>query len=458
MTAPTRRGWLLVLAVALLLAGGAGGAWKWWHRAPPPEPPLPADISDPEVAQAVRGARQKVLDKPDDAGAWGLLGMTLEAHLYEAEADRCFAEAARLDPADGRWPYFRGLYALKYYPEHALPFLRQAAACRAAAEQQSAMRLRLAEALLEHRQLDEAEELFHQEERRAADNPRAAFGLGLIAVARGDDAAADKYLTVARTSPTARRPATAQLATLARAHGDSAAAEVLERDAAPRPGDAVAWPDPLVAQIVRLRVGPDSRAEELAGQVADLERQRRYPEAAALYLRQIEDKPTVPAYVGAARMLSRMDQEEQAAPLMRDAVRLDPESFQAHYWLALIQFLRAEKERQRSPDSTKFKEWLRETVEHAEIAARLKPDHGRNYLHWGLALKYLGDTEAAVAPLRKGVACQPSDFDLQYWLGEVLRETGRDEEARTYLENARQLKPDDPDLLKSLKQLQTKKD
>src|SRR5439155_16816618 len=130
-----------------------------------------------------------------------------------------------------------------------------------------------------------------EEERRNKDDPRTAFGLGLIALARGDERAAEQYLTSARTSPTARRPATAQLATLARARGDAAAATAFEEEAVPRPGDSLAWPDPLVAQIIRLRVGPDSRAEEMAHHVAELERQRRFKEAADLYQRQNEEKP-----------------------------------------------------------------------------------------------------------------------------------------------------------------------
>src|SRR5439155_26324020 len=138
---------------------------------------------------------------------------------------------------------------------------------------------------------------------------------------------------------------------------------------------------------------------------------------------------------------------ESALGLLREALRLDPDSAQAHYTLALVQFGRAEKEWKQSPGSAQAKEWLRDTVTHAQRAAELKPDTARNYLHWGLALKYLGEPTAAVAPLRKGVACRPVDFDLQLALGEVLLETGQRQEAETYLENARQLDPKDKRLV-----------
>ena len=190
MTAFTRRRWLVVLGAAVLLAGSAAGAWKWWHRSPPPDPPMPADIQDAEVLQAVRDARQKVLNQPNDGNAWGYLGKTLLANLFDQEADRCFAEAARLDPRSPDWPYGRGLIALRKDPDNALPFLRKALSATGdfLPEYQSAVRLQLAEALLERHQLDEAEQLFRAELARHPANPRAAFGLGQIALARATSA------------------------------------------------------------------------------------------------------------------------------------------------------------------------------------------------------------------------------------------------------------------------------
>ena len=105
-TAIRRKRWFAVIGVVLVLVGGAVGAW-WFHRPPPAVPPMPADIPDAEVRQAVEHARQKVLDQPGDAHAWGYLGMVLMAHDFLAEADPCFAEAARLNPKSPTWPYGR---------------------------------------------------------------------------------------------------------------------------------------------------------------------------------------------------------------------------------------------------------------------------------------------------------------------------------------------------------------
>jgi tetratricopeptide (TPR) repeat protein len=453
MTPVVSRRWRWLLVAALLMLGGGAGVW-WWFRAPVAvPPPLPANLTDPEVSQALQQARQKVVDNPRSALAWGQLGMTLEAHLYEPEADRCFAEAARLNPNDPRWPYFRGLHALKYDPDNAVAFLRQAAD-HALPGSASALRLRLAEALLERQQLDEAEKLFREEWQRESGQPRTAFGLGLIALARNDARAAEEFLTVARASPTARRPATAHLAALAHARGDKAAASRYERDVGPRSGDALAWPDPLVDEILALQVGLDTR---LKG-VSELERQHRYDEAAQAYLDQLKNHPSTRAYVGAGLNLVRLGNYDQGLPLLREAVKLDPESSNPHYTLAQALFMRAEKQWAQTPDAPEAKEWLREVIVEARRTTELKRDHAWAYLFWGLSLRYLGEPAAALVPLRQGVACRPGEIELQLALGETLLEVGELREAETHLENARQLDPKDQRPARALERLRSRKE
>jgi len=66
---------------------------------------------------------------------------------------------------------------------------------------------------------------------------------------------------------------------------------------------------------------------------------------------------------------------------------------------------------------------------------------GAETLH-GSVLTYLGDTQGAIAALRKAVEADPNDFDAQVALGAVLH-TERDlDGARQHLERALQLKPD----------------
>jgi tetratricopeptide (TPR) repeat protein len=429
----------MIAALALLAVGVAAGGWWHFHR-PAVDPPLPSGIEDPEVLRAVERARQKVLDKPSSADAWGDLGMTLLANLFDRDADRCFAEAARLAPLSPKWPYGRGIIALRNREyNRALPFLRQALAVAGDAwpDYRTAVRSRLAETLLEQREFDEAEKVFRAEWGPRPGDPRVALGLGTIAVARGDERSAKDFLKMARESPCARKTATVQLALIARSRDDPAADDYDRETAAM--ADDNPWPDPFLDQVLPLQVGRRRRERE----VFRLEQQHYYQEAAELYLQELERQPTTWAYIGAGLNLARLRNYERALPLLREAVRHDPESAQAEYTLALALFSRAEREKLLSPDSGDVKEGFEEAVRHARRATELKPAHAEAYLFWGLALKHLGKLADAESPLRNGVACRPSSMELQLALGEVLLESGKCEEARTHLENARKLAPND---------------
>ena len=104
MTPRLGRRALLGAAVMVLAVAGAAVGWWWYNAAPPPAPPMPRNIEETEVREAIEAARAGVLQEPRSAGAWGRLGMMLLAHLFSEDADRCFAEAARLDPSDARSP------------------------------------------------------------------------------------------------------------------------------------------------------------------------------------------------------------------------------------------------------------------------------------------------------------------------------------------------------------------
>jgi tetratricopeptide (TPR) repeat protein len=144
-------------------------------------------------------------------------------------------------------------------------------------------------------------------------------------------------------------------------------------------------------------------------------------------------------------------------PLLQQALQLKPDSGTVHAALAATVFAQAEKEWKTSPGSSQAKEGFRQVVEEARRATELRPDQAGAYLHWGLALKYLGKPAAAIPPLRKGVACLPDDFALQLALGETLLEVGERQEAESYLENARLLDPSDPRPRQVLEQLRLKK-
>jgi tetratricopeptide (TPR) repeat protein len=410
---------------------------------------MPEGVEDEEVRQALEDARQVVMSQPDSADAWGNLAKVLLAHLYDRDADVCFAQAAALDPHDACWLYARGLIASKRNPDKAPPLLRQAlTAAVCTPEYRSAACLLLAETLLERGHLAEAEELYGEEQVRDPMSARAALGLGQIALARGESSVAAKFLLRARDSDFARKIASSHLAAAARASGDLKAAAAHDKEAALARGDR-AWPDPLLDEILHLEVGLRGRERR----VTRLEVQHRYAEAAQIHLHQLETKPTMQDYLGAGLNLCRLRDYNRGLPLLREAVRLAPDSANAEYTLALALYSRAERDWQNSPGADQLKQWFREAVQHARRATALRPDHAKAYLFWGLSLKYLGDFKAAIAPLQKGIACNPADFELQYGLGEVLMETGRGAEAEKCLDDAHRLTPNDPRPVRALERL-----
>jgi tetratricopeptide (TPR) repeat protein len=327
--------------------------------------------------------------------------------------------------------------------------LRQAvAATRPSAKHRATARLFLAETLLEQGELDEAAEIFQAETSTRTSEARATLGLGLVARARGEHDAALEQLTQAREHPSSRIQATIQLAALARTRGELKEAEALEAETAVLPDDAP-WPDPMLAELSQHKVG--RRARERS--ITELERSGDFAGATRAFLRQVDERPTAEAYVGAAVNLARLQEFDLADQYLTKAVELDPESSKTHYTIALVNLTRGERELANDPDSPQAARWFRRVVSSAQRATELKPDHAQAYLMWGLALKNLGETAAAVEPLRKGVTCRPDLFDLQLALGQVLLEAEQKQEAREALQNGQRLRPDDPRVVRALEEL-----
>src|SRR5581483_7715334 len=118
---------LVVGLVAVALAGAGGAAW-WYATRPavPDPPPVPDRVTDPTVRAAAEEARAGVLRDPRSAAAWGEYGLVCRANGLNAESNVCFAQAARLDPDDARWPYLIGVLDLRFAPDEAPPHLQAA--------------------------------------------------------------------------------------------------------------------------------------------------------------------------------------------------------------------------------------------------------------------------------------------------------------------------------------------
>ncbi|HUE24660.1 MAG TPA: tetratricopeptide repeat protein [Bryobacteraceae bacterium] len=80
--------------------------------------------------------------------------------------------------------------------------------------------------------------------------------------------------------------------------------------------------------------------------------------------------------------------------------------------------------------------------DYADAALRLNPRLPGGDTLRGTVLTYLGDTQGAIAALRKAVEADPGDFDAQVGLGAVLHNDRDLDGARQHLQRALQLKPD----------------
>src|SRR5262249_20590872 len=155
---------------------------------------------------------------PRSAAAWGQLGRVLLVHAFDGDAQACFAEAARLDRREPRWPYYLGLALVRGNPEAAIPELRRAP--EPGGEAARATRLRLGELLQAQGRLDEAEEQYRVLERQDPANPRAALGLARLAWDRGEMEQSLSQLRLAADSPFTRKQAHLLLAEIHERQGD----------------------------------------------------------------------------------------------------------------------------------------------------------------------------------------------------------------------------------------------
>jgi tetratricopeptide (TPR) repeat protein len=412
------------------------GAGWWWSR-DAVEPVVPPEVSldgaDDEVRTTVTTARDRVAAEPESAAAWGRYGQILRAHGYEYEADRCFLHSARLAPDDPRWPYYRGLHALLRDPDHALPFLRQAASLKASTPgHASAINFRLAEAMIERGALDEAETLIRRERAQSPTDPRANLNAAIIALARGETRSASSQLAVAATSPFAQKKATSMLASVARLLGDAEVAVKHEQAARNLPDD-LPWVDPYVTDYTDLQVGIQSKFQK----AESLKAQGRPQEAAQEMVAIAEAQRSPRAYVAAGIALAEMGQHGPAERYLRACLQIEPDHIQANYFLGVVLFLLAEADWERSPETARPR--FRESVIHSRRCLSRKPDHGIAYQFLGRALMRLGELADAIVQLRQAVACRPEVAETHLSLAQALLEDGQVGEARKSLASAEQV-------------------
>jgi tetratricopeptide (TPR) repeat protein len=403
----------LVVIVPLLAAAATAIIWSLESPSAPLLPPeINLESDEPEIRAAIVAARTKVVAEPESGNAWGELGMTLFVHGHHVEADACFAQAEILAPNDARWPYYRALYGLNHEPSQAakaVDFLRRAASLPQISEAHSnSATLKLAEELFDRGEVEEAEGLFRQELGKSPRDPRAAYGLGLTALARGDAKASIGYFSITAQLPQFRKKALAQLAAAYRQIDDKAMADRQERAAAAMPPLVMNWPDAYVRDFQALGKG---RAAAYA-KLQTLEQQGRPAEAAQAAIAIVAVDPSVKGNMVAGVGCMVLNRLPEAESYFRQCLKIEPDNSEAHRRLAVVLFVQAEKNAQ-SGNQKIADEQFHDCIDHAGRCLAQKPYDFTCRFHLARSLQHLGRHAEAVKELRAAIAVKP-DAGIAY--------------------------------------------
>src|ERR1700722_9304538 len=148
---------LLVHSILVTLIGlGGWCTWRWYTTPMPPVVPL--EGTQLEMVELIEQAREMVRREPRSGETWGRLAMILSANGFISQASDCFLCAERFDHENPRWPYLHGSLLLEERPHMGIPLLRRSLQLAQAEEERATILFRLAAALVENGQLDEAEQ------------------------------------------------------------------------------------------------------------------------------------------------------------------------------------------------------------------------------------------------------------------------------------------------------------
>jgi tetratricopeptide (TPR) repeat protein len=425
---------LAVVTFAVCAGALAIGLWAWKQAQSPTPPQINREALDPAIAKAVTQAEERLRRQPRSGEAWGHLGEVLLAHDFDDEARVCFQRAEQLSPRDARWHYFQGVLLVRADMNAALQHLERAATlCSASDEENTAPRLRFAEALFACERLEAATQQFRLVQEVQPDNRRAWFGLGLIAARQGNSDEACRLLEKCLDSPYARKKAATELARESQRRGQTRATDDYLRQAARLPTDQD-WPDPFTMEFRTLAVGKKAMLQR----VELLEGRGRLKEAVEL-LRQVGDEyQDYQVFVGLGSDLGKLNDFAGAEAAFRKALQLAPEKMQAYYLLSATLVLSAEASRDKNGQAERYQE----AIELGRKGLALKPDHALAHYYVGKALLHLGQRDRGLEELRAAVGCFPEMPDPYLTLGEELAADGHIEQARRTLEQALRLSPE----------------
>ena len=128
-----------------------------------------------------------------------------------------------------------------------------------------------------------------------------------------------------------------------------------------------------------------------------------------------------------AEMLSQNGRVSEAAVLLQEALRIQPDYFEAHCNLATVLASLGR---------------IEEATKHYQEATRLQPDFAIGYSNWGNMLLELGRTQEAIEQYQRASRCEKADPAIWYNWGTALLRLGHWNEAIEQFEHTLRLRTD----------------
>jgi tetratricopeptide (TPR) repeat protein len=263
----------------------------------------------------------------------------------------------------------------------------------------------------------------------------ASFGLGRVALARGDHRRAVEYFERVLAADPRASAAHYQLALAYRGLGDTAKADAHLRQR----GDLeIGPPDPLMAALRGLLRG--ASAEEARGvRALDAGDFKTAAEHFQRGLAIAPDHASLRHKLGTA--LAQLGDINGATAAFEETVRRTPNYAQAHYSLGVIAASNGR---------------LSEAVRHFSNAVRAEPTYVEARVQLGEALGRTGQFSQALMQFQKAIELDPRVANARFGYAGALVGLRRYGEARQALREAATLFPDEPRFAEALARLERK--
>lgn len=389
-------------------------------------PDLPAvafDNFEPEIREQVRKAYGDAQAKPRDAQANGWLGMTLHTYEQYDFAAICYERAQALAPKEFRWSYYLGIVRAELGKAREAAMAFQTALALQADHLPA--ELRLAESLLADGQLDESRRHYDAIAKRNANIAQTAYGLGRIASAKGDNAAAVAHYQKALALFAEYGAAHYALGMALRDQGKTAEAQEHLLKSQQLKLSRPTLDDPLIVSIAEMNAGASMHLKR----GAMLESAGKLPESIDEHERALEINPwLVQAHINLISLYGRGGQVEKAEKHYQAAMAINPDLPDIHYNYGVLLVMQ-----ERAEEAGKaFRQCL-----------QLNPYYAEANYNYAVLIERQGKLDEAATHYRKAIDNKPAYRAARFSLGRILVHQEKYAEAIAQFEQT--LTPEDAD-------------